>query len=81
MPAGEKGIIKSVESNQEMEKLDFALAGEHANLVLNGVDIMKITIGSVVCDIEQPIRAVTRLQARWKILYYRPLSKLCLFNL
>nr|CAB3251919.1 HBS1-like protein [Phallusia mammillata] len=64
MPAGEKGLIKSIESNQEMEKLEFGLAGEHVTLVLNGVDIMKISIGSVVCSIDNPIRAVTRLQAR-----------------
>uniref|UniRef100_H2YEZ4 Uncharacterized protein n=1 Tax=Ciona savignyi TaxID=51511 RepID=H2YEZ4_CIOSA len=37
---------------------------DHATLTLHGVDIMKVTTGSVLCDIDNPIRAVTRIQAR-----------------
>ncbi|XP_002120940.2 HBS1-like protein isoform X1 [Ciona intestinalis] len=64
MPAGEKGLIKGVESNDGISNAEFALAGEHATLTLHGVDIMKVTTGSVICDIDNPIRAITRLQAR-----------------
>lgn len=65
MPAGEKGLIKAVESGDDKGRLDFALAGEHATLILNGVEMNKINKGSVVCDFNQPIKAVTRLQARY----------------
>ena len=65
MPAGEKGLIKAVESGEEKERVEFALAGEHATLVLNGVEMNKINKGSVICDVDNPIRSTTRLQARY----------------
>ena len=64
MPAGEKGLIKAVESSDEKGRVEFALAGEHATLVLSGVEMNKINKGSVICDVDNPIRCVTRLQAR-----------------
>ena len=64
MPAGEKGIIKAVESGDDKGRVEFALAGEHAVLILNGVEMNKINKGSVICDLDSPIRSVTRLQAR-----------------
>uniref|UniRef100_H2YEZ1 Tr-type G domain-containing protein n=1 Tax=Ciona savignyi TaxID=51511 RepID=H2YEZ1_CIOSA len=64
MPAAERGLIKSVDSNDGQSNSEFVLAGEHATLTLHGVDIMKVTTGSVLCDIDNPIRAVTRIQAR-----------------
>jgi len=64
MPAGEKGIIKALEAGEDKERVDFSLAGEHVTLVLNGVEMNKINKGSVICDLDNPIRSATRLQAR-----------------
>ena len=64
MPAGEKGIIKAVESGDDKGRVEFALSGEHATLVINGIEMNKINKGSVICDVDVPIRSVTRLQAR-----------------
>jgi len=65
MPAGERGLVKSLERGTENEKADLVFAGEHATLLLSGVDMMKVTTGSVVCDAASPVRAVTRFQARY----------------
>ncbi|XP_076804902.1 HBS1-like protein [Clavelina lepadiformis] len=64
MPASERGLVKGVEVGDERNRSNFALAGEHATLILTGIDAMKVTNGSVICDADNPIRAVTRLQAR-----------------
>ena len=64
MPAGEKGLVKVVEAGDDNGRAEFALSGEHVTLVVHGVEMNKINKGSVICDIDDPIRCTTRLQAR-----------------
>uniref|UniRef100_A0A8C5A277 HBS1-like protein n=1 Tax=Gadus morhua TaxID=8049 RepID=A0A8C5A277_GADMO len=46
------------------EPLDWAAAGDHVNLTVTGMDIIKINVGYVFCDPKEPIRACTRFRAR-----------------
>jgi len=62
MPSGEKGLVKNITT--EMSEYEYALAGEHTILLLNGVDITKVSTGSFLCDINDPIPAVTNFQSR-----------------
>ncbi|XP_041483669.1 uncharacterized protein LOC121430469 isoform X1 [Lytechinus variegatus] len=62
MPAGENGLIKVITVHDEDTR--WACAGDHTTIVVTGVDMMNITIGSVICSHHDPIRATTRFQAR-----------------
>ncbi|XP_063967976.1 HBS1-like protein isoform X2 [Lytechinus pictus] len=62
MPAGENGLIKVITVHDEDTR--WSCAGDHTTVVVTGVDMMNITIGSVICSHHDPIRATTRFQAR-----------------
>lgn len=62
LPSGERGLVKNITT--EMSDYDYALAGEHSTLLLNGVDITKVTTGSFLCDPTNPIPVVTNFQSR-----------------
>ncbi|XP_076320106.1 translation elongation factor EF-1alpha (GTPase) HBS1 [Tachypleus tridentatus] len=62
MPAGEPAVIKGVAVD------DFpvtqAFAGDHVVVTMSGIDINNVTVGSVLCDPNQPAKATSRFQAR-----------------
>jgi len=62
LPSGERGLVKNITT--EMSDYDYALAGEHSTLLLNDVDITKVTTGSFLCDPTNPIPVVTNFQSR-----------------
>ncbi|CAB4043040.1 HBS1 isoform X2, partial [Paramuricea clavata] len=62
MPAAVQGQAKSISVHGE--PADWAQAGDHVTLTLHGLDMVNITVGSILCDPAYPIQAVTRLRAR-----------------
>lgn len=62
MPAAEQGTIKGI-TIDELSTTQ-AFAGDQVALTLAGVDMIKVTTGSFLCDPAVPIRVSTRFQAR-----------------
>uniref|UniRef100_G3ML25 Tr-type G domain-containing protein n=1 Tax=Amblyomma maculatum TaxID=34609 RepID=G3ML25_AMBMU len=62
MPAAEQGTIKGITIDEV--PVPQAFAGDQVALTLSGVDMIKVTTGSFVCDPAVPIRVSTRFQAR-----------------
>ncbi|XP_064382264.1 HBS1-like protein [Halichondria panicea] len=61
-PANEVATIKALSVSEGQSS--WAAAGDQVILTLIGLDSAKVSIGSVLCSQDQPIRAVTRLEAR-----------------
>ncbi|XP_076025590.1 HBS1-like protein isoform X1 [Genypterus blacodes] len=62
MPPNETCTVKGITLHDEA--LDWAAAGDHVNLTVTGMDIIKMNVGSVCCDPKEPIRVCTRFRAR-----------------
>lgn len=62
MPAAEQGTVKGITIDEV--PVPQAFAGDQVALTLSGVDMIKVTTGSFVCDPAVPIRVSTRFQAR-----------------
>ncbi|XP_046858247.1 HBS1-like protein [Xenia sp. Carnegie-2017] len=62
MPAAVQGQAKSISVHGEPG--EWAQAGDHVTLTVHGVDIVNITVGSILCDPSNPIQSVTKLRAR-----------------
>lgn len=62
MPAAEQGTVKGI-TIDELSTTQ-AFAGDQVALTLAGVDMIKVTTGSFLCDPAVPIRVSTRFQAR-----------------
>ncbi|KAJ8008705.1 hypothetical protein DPEC_G00081190 [Dallia pectoralis] len=62
MPPNETCTVKGISLHDE--PLDWAAAGDHVSLTVTGMDIIKINVGCVFCDIKEPIRACSRFRAR-----------------
>ncbi|XP_075900754.1 HBS1-like protein isoform X3 [Nelusetta ayraudi] len=62
MPPNETCTVKGITLHDEA--LDWAAAGDHVNLTVTGIDIIKINIGYVFCDPKEPIPICTRFRAR-----------------
>uniref|UniRef100_A0A674BNG4 HBS1-like protein n=3 Tax=Salmo trutta TaxID=8032 RepID=A0A674BNG4_SALTR len=62
MPPNETCTVKGITLHDE--PLDWAAAGDHVSLTVTGMDIIKINVGCVFCDIKEPIRACSRFRAR-----------------
>ncbi|WP_395241762.1 EF-Tu/IF-2/RF-3 family GTPase, partial [Salmonella sp. s51933] len=62
MPAGLQAHAKNISLHGE--PADWAQAGDHVSLTVNGLDMVNITVGSVLCDPSYPIQAVSRLKSR-----------------
>ncbi|XP_032825109.2 HBS1-like protein isoform X2 [Petromyzon marinus] len=62
MPANEMCTVKGITLHDE--PMDWAAAGDHVTLNVTGMDMIKVGVGSVVCDPKEPIRASTRVRAR-----------------
>ncbi|KAL3867651.1 hypothetical protein ACJMK2_040522 [Sinanodonta woodiana] len=62
MPAMELAIVKGITINEE--SVNCAFAGDHVTVVVTGVDITNLNIGSILCSTEVPMKAATRIRAR-----------------
>ncbi|XP_078596832.1 HBS1-like protein isoform X3 [Branchiostoma floridae x Branchiostoma japonicum] len=62
MPVGETATIKGIAIHDF--PMNWACAGDHATLTITGTDIMKVSVGSVLCDLANPIQAASRIRAR-----------------
>lgn len=62
MPAGECGIIKGLQSRDE--PICFAAAGDHLTGAIHGVDISHLSVGSIICDADNPIKTTTHVATR-----------------
>ncbi|KAK5603856.1 HBS1-like protein [Crenichthys baileyi] len=62
MPPNETCTVKGITLHNEA--LDWAVAGDHVSLTVTGMDIIKINVGCVFCDLKDPIRVCTRFRAR-----------------
>ncbi|KAM9315954.1 HBS1-like protein [Gastrophryne carolinensis] len=62
MPPNETCTVKGIALHDEA--VDWAAAGDHVSLTLTGMDIIKINVGCVFCNLSEPIKACTRFRAR-----------------
>uniref|UniRef100_A0A8C4QLD9 HBS1-like translational GTPase n=1 Tax=Eptatretus burgeri TaxID=7764 RepID=A0A8C4QLD9_EPTBU len=62
MPANEICVVKVISLHDEAQ--DWAAAGDHVTLTVTGMDITKVTTGSVLCAMNSPVKVCTRLLAR-----------------
>ncbi|XP_055981864.1 HBS1-like protein isoform X1 [Sorex fumeus] len=62
MPPNETCTAKGITLHDE--PVDWAAAGDHVNLTLVGMDIIKINVGCIFCGPKEPIKACTRFRAR-----------------
>ncbi|GAB6029029.1 HBS1-like protein [Chamberlinius hualienensis] len=62
MPVGYAATVRGI-SMDDVPQTN-AFAGDQVVLSLSGVDITNVTVGCVVCDTSQPIKAATRFRAR-----------------
>uniref|UniRef100_A0A3Q2SYM5 HBS1-like protein n=1 Tax=Fundulus heteroclitus TaxID=8078 RepID=A0A3Q2SYM5_FUNHE len=62
VPPNESCTVKGITLHDEA--LDWAVAGDHVSLTVTGIDIIKINVGCVLCDLKEPIRVCTRFKAR-----------------
>jgi len=62
MPTAEPATVKGILIDEISEKIGFA--GDSVTLQLIGIDIQKVHVGCVLCDISSPIPVVSRFRAR-----------------
>ncbi|XP_072045451.1 HBS1-like protein isoform X1 [Amphiura filiformis] len=62
IPVGETGTVKGVSIHDVDTR--WACAGDHAALTVTGMDQNNVTIGCVLCTMEDPIKSCTRFRAR-----------------
>lgn len=62
MPAGESGIIKGLQSREL--PVTFAAAGDHITGALHGVDMDHLSVGSILCDVSNPIKTTSHIVSR-----------------
>ncbi|ORZ28982.1 P-loop containing nucleoside triphosphate hydrolase protein [Lobosporangium transversale] len=62
MPGSEMAVVKSMEVNHEATR--WAAAGDSVLLILSGIDILKVSNGSVLCTREAPIPVTTHFAAQ-----------------
>lgn len=61
-PLKEQAIVKSVAIDEMSRSAVFA--GDTVSVTLSGVDLVNVSVGSMLCDIATPIPITSRLQAR-----------------
>ncbi|ORX92697.1 hypothetical protein K493DRAFT_285504 [Basidiobolus meristosporus CBS 931.73] len=61
-PIGEYAIVKAIESNEESVK--WAAAGDTAMLTLTNIDILQLSIGSVLCSPTNMISVASKFKAQ-----------------
>ncbi|KAF9436139.1 HBS1-like protein [Entomortierella beljakovae] len=62
MPGSENAVVKTMEVNDEPTR--WAAAGDSVLLNLVGIDILQVSIGSVLCTVDAPIPVTTHFAAQ-----------------
>ncbi|KAJ2742853.1 hypothetical protein GGI20_004181 [Coemansia sp. BCRC 34301] len=62
VPGGERGVVKAIDVDFESE--EWAVAGDSVVLLIQGLDIQHVSVGSVVCTPDRPIQCTTRFEAQ-----------------
>ncbi|XP_038057818.1 HBS1-like protein isoform X2 [Patiria miniata] len=62
MPTAEHGQVRGIYIHEEETK--WACAGDHATVVVTGIDQGNIGVGSVMCSVDHPIPVASRFRAR-----------------
>ncbi|KAJ2450907.1 hypothetical protein EV183_003966 [Coemansia sp. RSA 2336] len=62
VPGGISGTVRAIDVN--FEPRDWAVAGDEAIVQVQGLDMLQVPTGAVLCAPEQPIAAVTRFEAQ-----------------
>ncbi|PVD22801.1 hypothetical protein C0Q70_16057 [Pomacea canaliculata] len=62
MPAGSLAGIKTVMIDEVPAQIAFA--GDQVTMVLTGIDIINVNLGSILCDPTAPVRSATRIRAK-----------------
>ncbi|XP_054708879.1 HBS1-like protein isoform X2 [Uloborus diversus] len=62
LPAGEQAVVKGITLDDGASQICFA--GDHVIMQLTGVDINNVSTGSVICDIERPVKVTSSFEAR-----------------
>lgn len=74
MPAGVQGQVKGLSIHEEPVQL--ACAGDQSTLILSGLDMMHVGLGTVLCPPRSPIKCTTKLKARILVFNIRvPITK------
>lgn len=61
-PAGDLAVVKAVTMDDSDNTCGFA--GDHVTVVLTGMDMAHVNVGSVLCDPQNPIKCAMRIRAR-----------------
>lgn len=61
-PAGDLAVVKAVTMDDSDNTCGFA--GDHVTVVLTGMDMAHVNVGSVLCDPQNPIKSAMRIRAR-----------------
>ncbi|XP_048759825.1 HBS1-like protein isoform X1 [Ostrea edulis] len=61
-PAGDLAVVKGVSMEDSDNTCGFA--GDHVTIVLTGMDMAHVNVGSVICDPQNPIKSAIRIRAR-----------------
>lgn len=62
MPAAEYAAVKGISINDEA--VNYAFAGDHVAVIITGIDMAHVQIGSMLCDAQEPVLCATRIRAR-----------------
>lgn len=62
MPAGEQGFIKGITIDDS--SVQHAFAGDQIITQISGIDITNVLSGSMVCDIERPVKVTSLFESR-----------------
>lgn len=61
-PAGDLAVVKALTMDDSDNTCGFA--GDHVTVVLTGMDMAHVNVGSVLCDPQNPIKSAMRIRAR-----------------
>jgi len=62
MPDGQSGILKGLQSRDE--PIILAAAGDHITGAVHGIDIEHISVGSIICEAENPVKTTLHITTR-----------------
>ncbi|XP_078318849.1 uncharacterized protein LOC111120855 isoform X2 [Crassostrea virginica] len=61
-PAGDLAVVKAVTMEDSDNSCGFA--GDHVTIILTGMDMAHVNVGSAICDPQNPIKSAMRIRAR-----------------
>ncbi|KAK4049471.1 hypothetical protein OIO90_005422 [Microbotryomycetes sp. JL221] len=62
LPGDESGVVRALEVDSEL--VPYAVAGANVTVFLSGIDILQLSVGSVLCPPHQPIPVVSSFTAQ-----------------